>query len=247
MKLRPYAGLAGTALLLAALSAPAIAADPPPIMRDEIRLDSPEGFNFGRVGVGQESRRSVLVTYDPFDKSAAKVTLNTPEISDDVVVCTALNCPQPNSKSFKVVEDGCTGKQLGTGESCKLTLAFAPVAPTTATGNDVTYTARLRVSGSRPYLNDVSHVEARAVLTGTVAGSTNPGHDHTNTDKAYDYIEKLMPGMFKPIATGSFYSRCYARSLCLAEQNGMIYLYQGESMTPVIKVEDVLKLIGSQP
>ncbi|MDK2124824.1 hypothetical protein [Parachitinimonas caeni] len=226
--------------------------------KDEIELTSPDGFDYGKVKGGEKTSKTLVVTYKPTKEEAGKVTMGKAELSsDNLATCLALNCPLPNASMFRIEQDDCDGKILAANESCKLMVTFAPSAESPKPIVDqsgrviyrydtVTWFAQLRTPGTQAIPNGTSHVEARKVLNGTaVFSSSNPQpQPNANADKVFDWVEANIGAVFKPIAKGSFYTRCYIGSTCLAEQEGMLYLYNGRQMLPLMKIEDALKVIG---
>jgi hypothetical protein len=145
--LRVVSVVAGaSALLMGGVLASSAA--PPPV------TFSPSSFNYEQVAVGQTP--APTKTFTLANAPGAKAT-------------GALTVTVPGSAEFSITADACTGRSLGPGKSCTVTVQFAPTAAGTVTA---TLTA----------VNNKNAVQATANLSGTGTAPantvtvTNPGN-----------------------------------------------------------------------
>lgn len=214
-----------------------ITAQPISLLPDELQITIHDNGDFGSTKFGTPVTQSAVVTYVPVNKSAVSAVIGKSEIStSDIIVCLAIGCPEPSNIAFKIVADECAGKTLSSGQSCKLSLSF--VGPNNAPTVKTSYLARLRVPGERKTSTGSNSIEARLNLSGTIGVET--ASSKKDVERVFDWAEARLPLLLKPLLSGSMTARCY-KGLCLAEQNGKLYMFNGESLVPLKQtVADIL-------
>lgn len=204
------AGLAGAGVLSVAPGA--LASSAPPSL-----AFTPSSWTAGPVAAGTATSQTFTITNTGGKASGAlKVTLS-------------------GAAAFAATADSCTGRSLGPGKSCSVTVRYAPASPgeddtasLAATGTQASATTTLTGSSISPSPFPQSQADC-AAIGGTF--STDPSTDHVQANTGFLWScnnttsDPLASGGFTPIAedcfadggtvfqgggrTPPFYSTCY--------------------------------------